>query len=155
MGDKTMSDLNNKDLIAEQIASAEELIPEETAEVLGSKTSSFFRSTGLPLLLALTAALFFGMGMIHYPQVTAAFTKDPPLHQGGYGADRQTDQCVANLWRISRLLQEGKPIPANLLCPAGGRPYIQQGDSIVCPNPQAHKQNLLKVSRRNPVPEVQ
>jgi hypothetical protein len=149
-----MSRENSIDLAREQIASAEELIPEETAEISGSKTPSFFRSTGLPLLLALTAALFFGMGIIHYPQVAAAFAKEPPLHQGSYAGDPKTDQCIANLWHISRLLQEGKGLPANLVCPASGRPYIKQGGRVVCPNPQAHKLSLLSVSQAHPVPEV-
>jgi len=151
-----MPELNNTDLAREQISSAEEFIPEESvAEASGIKTISFFRSTGLPLLLALTAALFFGLALIRYPLAAAAFEKDLPLHQGGYAADAETDQCVANLWRAARLMQEGKLIPGSLVCPASGKPYIVRGEEVSCPNPQAHKLHGLKVNRRQPVPEVQ
>lgn len=150
-----MPELDTTDLAREQIASAEEFILEQSAaEGSGSKAPRFFLSAALPLLLALTAALFFALALVRYPVAAAAFAKDPPLHQGGYAADAETDQCVANLWLISRLLQERKPLPANLVCPAGKKPYCVGKDTASCPTPQAHKLHSLRVTRGNPIPEV-
>lgn len=149
-----MSDCENKNLLTEQIAVAEELIPEMTPEEQNEVSCRPAAGIALPLLLIFFIALFIGFALTRYPQVAAAFAKESPLHQGSYAGDPKTDQCIVNLWHISRLLQEGKPIPAGLVCPASGRPYIQQGDRVVCPNPQAHKLSMLGVSKAHPVPEV-
>ena len=92
------------------------------------------------------------------PKLFAAFKEDQPIRHGTYETDAQTDQCINNLWHISRLLQDGN-LPGNdIVCPASGKPYviIKAGEDTVarCPNPGLHGFSEISASMLSPCPEV-
>ena len=92
------------------------------------------------------------------PRLTAALKEGQPLRYGTYTTDKQTDQCIKNLWHISKLLQEGRLQTNGVTCPLSNKPYEirESGTDIVvrCPNPELHGFKELKVSTRHPVPEI-
>ncbi|MEA1935729.1 MAG: hypothetical protein U9M96_02770 [Thermodesulfobacteriota bacterium] len=95
---------------------------------------------------------------IQIPKLISAFEKDKPVRYGTYSTDAKTDQCINNLWQISKLLQE-KRLPAdNIVCPASGKPYVvtNTGEDIVvsCPAPGLYGFSIIKVSKKHPVPEI-
>ena len=95
---------------------------------------------------------------IQIPKLISAFEEDKPIRYGTYSTDARTDQCINNLWQISKLLQE-KSLPAdNIVCPASGKPYVvtNTGEDIVvyCPAPGLYGFSIIKVSREHPVPEI-
>jgi len=92
------------------------------------------------------------------PRLTAALKEGQPLRYGTYATDAQTDQCIENLWHISRMLQDGTAPPSDMVCPLSNKPYDirESGEDIVvrCPNPELHGLKQIQVSKRHPVPEV-
>lgn len=66
--------------------------------------------------------------------------------------------CRSNLTDLSRLLASGKLPSDSTVCPASGLSYkvtILSGDTVVsCPTPEKHGLKALRVSSRNPAPEV-
>ena len=81
---------------------------------------------------------------------------DRPLRNGTYETDELTDQCIEQLWILSKQLQENRLPDGFPLCPKSARPYVlvQEEDDIVihCPTPGEHGLNRLSVSRNSPVP---
>ena len=105
------------------------------------------------VLLICIAIIAFQM-----PKLFAAFKENQPLRHGTYKTNTQTDQCINNLWHISKLLQDGK-LPGNdIACPASGKPYviIKTGEDTVarCPNPGLHGFSEISASMLSPCPEV-
>ncbi len=105
------------------------------------------------VLLVCVAIIAFQM-----PKLFAAFKEDQPIRHGTYETNALTDQCINNLWHISRLLQDGK-LPGNdIVCPASGKSYVivKVGKDTVarCPNPGLHGFSEISVSRHSPCPEV-
>jgi len=107
------------------------------------------------------AVLVIALGVIafQYPRLITAFDPPKPIRHGSYATDTGADRCIDNLWLISKGLGEGKKAPEEgLICPASGQPYrvdIVDGNRIVnCPDPKRHGLSLLRVSRKNPVPEA-
>ena len=92
------------------------------------------------------------------PRLIAALQEGQPLRQGTYATDAQTDQCIKNLWHISKLLQEGRLHTNGTVCPVSNKPYeIRTTDEDVvvrCPNPALHGVKHIRVSKKNPVPEI-
>ncbi|MEW6666519.1 MAG: hypothetical protein AB1512_15015 [Thermodesulfobacteriota bacterium] len=92
------------------------------------------------------------------PGAMSGFREDRPIRRGTYATDAPTDGCIANLWRVAKLLQEGKTPGPQLVCPESHRPYALsmegQSPSARCPNPERHKVKEIRVSMRRPVPEV-
>lgn len=95
---------------------------------------------------------------VQVPRLLSMFEEERPIRQGTYATDENTDRCVRNLWRMARLLQEGKQPGPDLVCPETGRAYVvtaREDDIVVsCPNPGAHGFSAISVSRKHPVPEV-
>ena len=95
---------------------------------------------------------------IQAPKLISVFKKDKPIRYGIYSTDAQTDQCIKNLWHISKLLQEGKLPGKDITCPAGNNPYMMrtiEGETVVrCPNPELHGFVEMRVSNKALVPEV-
>jgi hypothetical protein len=149
-----MPTVNNDSLTCEEIASAEEFISQEEVPAETAAKSFRFSLPLFPALLILAAALLFALSFVRFPAVMAAFAPEPPLRAGLFLTDETTNRCIANLWHISRLRQEGKPIPESLVCPASKVPYSVRADSVSCPNPQTHNLQLLRITSENPIPEV-
>ena len=107
-------------------------------------------------LLALMAALV--VIIVLAPRIAADLKGSKPIRSGTYATNKNTDQCINNLWRISRLLQEGKTSGDAIVCPESGRPYSlveREGDIVVyCANPELHGFRELRVSRKYPRPEI-
>jgi len=93
------------------------------------------------------------------PAVVGALTKEEkPIRQGTYETDGQTDDCIRQLWKISKLLQQGKIPGGDSRCPASDRAYriekTPNGLVAHCPNPDEHQFSDMRVDARNPVPKL-
>ena len=109
-------------------------------------------------LLLAVGIISIGVICIQAPGLMSLFKEDRPIRQGTYQTDEKTDQCIRNLWKIARLLQEGKP-PGDLIrCPLSHKAYviIRTKDDVVarCPTPGLHGFREIRVSRKHPVPEL-
>ena len=95
---------------------------------------------------------------IQVPGFMSAFEKDKPIRYGTYATDAQTDQCIKNLWQVSKLLQEGKLPGKDILCPASQEPYevTETGEDTVVrsPKPELYGFREIRVSKNKPVPEL-
>ena len=95
---------------------------------------------------------------IQVPRLMSTLEEEKPIRYGTYSTDAQTDQCIRNLWRISKLLQEGKLPGKDIVCPASKKPYVMTetgGDIVVrSPNPQLYGFKEIRVSKNKPVPEL-
>jgi hypothetical protein len=96
--------------------------------------------------------------VIQIPKLMSTFEEEKPIRYGTYSTDARTDQCIKNLWRISKLLQEGKLPGKDIVCPASKKPYVVteiEGDVVVrSPNPQLYGFKEIRVSKKKPVPEL-
>ena len=100
-----------------------------------------------------------GVTLYQAPDLILAVTKEEkPLNKGVVKTDALTDQCIRNLWQVSKDLQEGKMPGHNLRCPASNKPYdvVKTGDDIIVrsPNPELYGFKEIRVSRKSPVPEI-
>jgi len=101
-----------------------------------------------------------GLGVMAYqsPDLISVLKEDRPLRNGTYNTDAKTDDCIRNLWKVSKLLQEGKLPGENLVCPASKKPFIiakETGDVVArSPNPELYGFKEIRVSKKRPVPEV-
>ena len=107
------------------------------------------------------AVVVICLGIVGYqaPRLADALGgKKKPLRQGSLATDELTDQCIANLWKVSRRLQEGRPVGADLICPASKKPFeiVTTGDDVVArsPRPDLYGFREIRVSKKNPVPEL-
>ena len=97
---------------------------------------------------------------IRAPKVISVMKEQKPIRNGTYETDSKTNQCIKNLWKISRLLQEGKLPEKDLVCPVSQKPYVLRtiegdGDIVVtCPNPELHGFKEIRVTKTYPCPEV-
>jgi hypothetical protein len=101
------------------------------------------------------------IGIILYqiPMLISAANPDvKPLRKGPYNTDALTDQCIRNLWQVSRLIQEGTLSHDTIVCPASKKPFmvIQTKMDIIVrsPNPELYGFKDIRVSKKNPVPEI-
>ena len=137
------------ELAEENIADVEE----DTIEAGPPEEKKGRRALLLVILLILIGTIIY-----QAPSFFAAFKEKQPIRQGTYDTDAQTDLCITNLWRISRMLEEGTLPDNNMVCPESGMTYIVTKDSkdivVRCPNPGKHGLSELRVSKRYPCPEV-
>lgn len=84
--------------------------------------------------------------------------QEKPLRRGTMATDALTDQCVANLWKVSKRLQEGRSVGTDLVCPASKQPFEikKVGDDVIArsPKPERYGFKEIRVSKKHPVPEV-
>ncbi len=137
------------------IEQAEDYVP-EALERLPIKRQKK-RRTWLVVQLAIILAAVVIMAL-QIPRLISAVKGERPLRQGTYATDEQADQCIANLWHIARLVQEGKVPGKDIVCPISKRPYeiktMGADVRVSCPNPGLHGLKAVQVSKRRPVPEV-
>jgi hypothetical protein len=137
------------------IERAEEYVPEapERLPIKREKKSKAWLIVQAAIILAGVAVM-----ALQTPRFIAAFKEGQPLRQGAYSTDAQTDQCIANLWHIARLIQAGKVPGKDIVCPISKRPYEIRDTSadivVRCPNPELHGCKEIRVSKKRPVPEV-
>ncbi|OGP52715.1 MAG: hypothetical protein A2Y65_07335 [Deltaproteobacteria bacterium RBG_13_52_11] len=137
------------------IERAEEYVPEapEKLPIKRERKSKVWLVSQLIIILAGLAIIAF-----QTPRLISAVKGDRPLRQGTYATDAQADQCIINLWHVSKLLQEGKAPGKDMVCPLSNRPYeirsIGEDVWVSCPNPALHGFKEIRVSKRRPVPEV-
>jgi len=95
---------------------------------------------------------------IQMSETAASFKEKKPLRYGTYQTDAKTDQCIKNLWKVARLLQEGKMPEKEIYCPASKEPYViteEKGDIVArSPHPEFYGFKEIRVSKNRPVPEV-
>ena len=110
------------------------------------------------LILLCLVFLCLGINIILISRMMNSLKGDKIIRKGTIETDAKTDQCIENLWRISRILQEGKLQGKDLVCPITKEPYVvkQEKEDIVvcCPNPGRHGFKEIRVSRSLPVPEL-
>ena len=112
----------------------------------------------------LIICLFFicmGVNAVLLPRMIKSLKGNKIIRRGDIKTDAKTDQCIKNLWQISRMIQEDSLSEMALVCPVSKKPYIVQqekGNTIVfCPNPNQHGKRgyrAIRVSRFSPIPEV-
>lgn len=94
--------------------------------------------------------------VIKGPKLISAFKEDKPIRYGTYSTDARTDQCINNLWHISKLLQQGKLPGKDIVCPVSKNQYVVtaiEGDTVVrCANPELHGLKGIRVSEKGSVP---
>jgi hypothetical protein len=95
---------------------------------------------------------------IQSPKLAANFEGEKPVRVGTYDTDANVDQCIKDLWDISKRLQEGKLPGKDMLCPASNSPYevIKTDSDVVvrAPNPQLYGFREIRVSKGRPIPEL-
>jgi len=147
--DKTYCNQCAIEMAEEKIPDVEEIMP-APARPAWRKRKTLIQVIMLLVCLAVIA--------VQLPKVTGAFKRSQHIRQGSYETDRVTDQCIKNLWRISRILQDGDMPGGDLVCPASGKPYIISGSGreavARCPNPERHGFSEISVSSNSPQPKV-
>lgn len=137
------------------IEQAEEYVPEtpERPSIRREKKSRAWLIVQVAIILAGIAII-----ALQTPRLISAVKGERPLRQGTYATDAQADQCIKNLWHVSKLLQEGKLPGPDIVCPISKKPYEIRGigDDVVvsCPNPELHGFKEIRVSKKHPVPEI-
>jgi hypothetical protein len=116
----------------------------------GGKFRPYLQGTVIGLSLVITLFLL--------PDLIRVFQPPKPIRNGAYATDRTTDRCIANLWEISKMLQEGKRLDSSLTCPKSLLPYQVSGTvanmKVSCPDPEQHGSAELSVTKERPVPEI-
>lgn len=92
--------------------------------------------------------------VIKVPVIFEESKPGKPIRIGTYTTDERTDNCIKNLWQISRLFQENKKPDNTLICPASGKPYRYETDKASCPNPEKHGLKALFVTKEKKIPEA-
>lgn len=107
------------------------------------------------------AVIVVCLGIIGYqmPRMVSVLNPKPkPLRRGAMATDALTDRCIAALWKVSRRLQEGKPLEADRVCPASKMPFevkAFRNDVVVrSPRPELYGFREIRVSKKKPVPEL-
>jgi hypothetical protein len=137
------------------IERAEQYVPEAPArpQIKRERKSRAWLVVQLTIIVIGVAVM-----ALQTPRLIAALKEDQPLRYGTYATDAHTSQCIKNLWHISRMLQDGKKPPPDMVCPVSNKPYEirDTGADIVvsCPNPVLHGFQSIEVSKRRPIPEV-
>jgi hypothetical protein len=137
------------------IERAEQYVPEAPArpQIKRERKSRAWLVVQLTIIVIGVAVM-----ALQTPRLIAALKEGQPLRYGTYATDAQADQCIKNLWQISRMIQDGKKPPSDMICPVSKKPYEirDTGEDIVvrCPNPALHGFKEIQVSKRRPVPEV-
>jgi hypothetical protein len=137
------------------IEQAEDYVPEapERPLIKRAKKSRAWLIVQIAIILVAVAIM-----ALQTPRLISAVKGDRPLRQGTYATDKETDQCIKNLWHIARLIQEGKAPGPDIVCPISKRPYAikTMGEDVwvSCPNPELHGFKEIRVSKRRPVPEI-
>jgi hypothetical protein len=111
---------------------------------------------GIGLLVLIAGIIIIGLKAGEFIK---ALEPDRPQYRGAAGLDRETESCISNLWKITRVIQDEDLRWPNVNCPSTSTPYRTEhvlGNSIVsCPNPKKHDVVGIQVSRTSPVPEVE
>lgn len=135
---------------------------ERIKEKEGKKQERETRKKRKSKIWVLSELLFIGVCIAiittQIPRFIGIFEEEKPIRHGTYSTDTQTDQCIKNLWHISKLLQEGK-LPGNdIVCPASKKPYVvteTEGNVVVSsPSPELYGFKEIRVSKNKPVPEL-
>lgn len=96
--------------------------------------------------------------LLYMPKIINGFNNNKPLRHGTYKTDKYSDKCISDLWRISKMLQQGQIPGDNIVSPVSSKPYEiirTENDIIVrCPDPERYGLKDIRVSKLNPVPEV-
>jgi len=106
-------------------------------------------------IVLVVSILVFGATL---PRLLSSLEDNKPVRIGDARTDKLGDQCITNLWRISKDLQDTASLNITLTCPASGKDYIilktKDDVIILCPTPKLHKVRRIRVSRKRPFPEV-
>ena len=125
----------------------------ETEELKKKRKSMMWIISQWLILFICTAII-----IIQFPRLISCFKAEKQIRHGSYSTDDRTDQCIKNLWLISKMLQEGKLPGDNIVCPVSKKPYVvtkTEDDVMVkAPNPGLYGFKEMRVSKKNPVPTI-
>ena len=126
-----------------------------------AKETPEVRSKKWKTLIICLFLICMGINAVLLPKMIKSLKGNKVIRKGDIKTDAKTDNCIKNLWQISRMIQEDSLSEMALVCPVSKNPYIVQqkdGDIIVsCPNPNRHGKRgyrTIRVSRSSPIPEV-
>ncbi len=108
----------------------------------------------LIIFMLLFAAACVAVLIIQIPKILDGAKPGKPIRQGTYETDRTADECIKNLWVISKALQENKAPDSSIRCPATNEPYRIETAKAYCPNPDKHDLKSLSVSKETKIPEA-
>ncbi len=125
----------------------------EKSQVNKIKSEKRKGKTWLVLTWVLVIACIVILG-IQIPKILDEARPNRPIRQGTYETDKMSDECIKNLWILSKSLQENKSPDVSLSCPASNEPYKLVIGKAYCPNPEKHNLKSLSVSKDSKIPEA-
>jgi hypothetical protein len=156
-GSQTGSDLKEEALKAVEEFNKENITRQQKKTSKEQKKSKKEKK----LIIGQWVLIIILVGIILYQTIaliSVSGTDEKPLRKGIWNTDIQTDQCIRNLWKISRLIQDGKVSDNNQVCPASNKPYVivRTDDNIIVrsPNPELYGFKDIRVSKKKPIPEL-
>ena len=140
-----------------EIEQAEKLIPPEKKR--DDNPTPVKTGRGLKIIKWAIIIVCVPSSVIYLMNNKSLFQDKKAIRIGSYETDEQTDKCISNLWKISKLLQEGKQtLPDGLVCPVCKEKYILKSINgeiqAFCPAADKHGLKELKVSSKKQIPEV-
>ncbi len=150
-------DSDNEKLLCSHclVKQAEQHIPEKV-KISKPKLMNTRKAWKAIRLIIIFASIF--IISVRTPKLISVMKEQKPIRSGTYETNSKADQCIKNLWHISRLLQEGKQPEKDIVCPVSNKPYVLKriNEDIVayCPNPDLHGFKEIRVSKTSPRPEV-
>jgi len=130
---------------------------ERIIEKSDKKTPSVKKAYKKPVMIAFTLLVIAACVVVlamQIPKIINETKPGKPIRQGTYETDKTADECIKNLWLISKSFQENKPPDASLRCPSTKMPYRIESGRAYCPNPDKHSLKSLSVSKETKIPEA-
>jgi HPt (histidine-containing phosphotransfer) domain-containing protein len=135
------------------IVDKQEKVIEKSEEKATGKKKRDKRVLWISFMLLLIAACMAVL-IVQIPKILDGTRPGKPIRQGTYETDRTTDECIKNLWIISKALQENKAPDSSIRCPATDEPYRIETTKAYCPNPDKHNLKSLSVGKETKIPEA-
>ena len=135
------------------IVDKQEKIIEKSEEKAPVKKKQYKKALWITFTLLLIAACAVVL-IIQIPKILDGARPGKPIRQGTYETDKAADECIKNLWVISKELQENKVPDSSIRCPVTNQPYRIETAKAYCPNPDKHNLKSLSVSKETKIPEA-
>lgn len=138
---------------------AEENIVENEQNAIDSRKDTIAERKKIRKLIKISVlAVCLLIIAFQVPRLIDAFKEKQPQRIGAKVTNIETDLCINNLWKLVKMIREGKQPSINIVCPSSGKPYLLEKtdkDIIVkCPNPKLHGFKKVQASKLWPCPEV-
>ncbi len=135
------------------IVDKQEKIIEKSTKKTPSAKKTYIKTLWITLMSLLVIACIVVL-TIQIPKILDVARPGKPIRQGTYETDKAADECIKNLWLISKAFQENKKPDASLRCPVTNEPYRFEATKAYCPNPDRHNLKSLSVGKETKIPEA-